>query len=351
MRILVYSFLKRLKLVLGPTKFIAYIGGHGHDNYGDDVMFNILERHLKDENYKLITIHSYGIEKVLKYFNLSGSAFFERIILGGGTLINDMWFYKVESLLNLKVPMVSLGTGVGSCGLEQNKKIDFLKWKLVLNDFEEINVRGAISKERLLSIGINSNIIGDLALLNGKTRVIKPEKKKIVLNLIDIKEYNDFWESLIPKIKLLIEDGWEIIPLVLNPIDYEYTKSYFEKLNIKGDFTLVRDENHFLNIISGARFSICVRLHGAVLTAIENIPTILFGYRDKCLDFMGSIDQKRFCLNVDNISKDEFDIDELLLELIDVESNFKIRNRINTEILKHKKNIIQHLKILFHESR
>tara|TARA_R110002033_G_C3896269_1_gene239481 strand:+ start:7518 stop:8585 length:1068 start_codon:yes stop_codon:yes gene_type:complete len=344
LKILFTSFFRRLKLVGAKKKYIAYIGGHGHDNYGDDVMFNILSKYLDGEGYKLITIHSYGIEKALKYFRLSGPSFFEKIILGGGTLINDMWFYKVESLINLDVPIVSLGTGVGSCGLEQNKHIDFLKWESVLNTFEEVNVRGAISKERLLTIGVKSNIVGDLALLNGKSEIIKASRKKIVLNLMNIKEYNDFWESLIPKIKSLAENGWEVIPLILNPIDYDYTKTYFEKLNIKSDFSLVKDERQFLDIIDGASFSICVRLHGAVLTTLENIPTILFGYRDKCLDFMGSIEQERFYLNVDSLSKEQFHIDELLEELMDFDSNFKVRKTINTEILKHKKNITLHLK-------
>lgn len=344
LNILFSSFFRRLKLVGDKTKYIAYIGGHGHDNYGDDVMFNILAKYLNNEGYKLITIHSYGIEKTLKYFRLSGPAFFEKIILGGGTLINDMWYYKVESLINLDVPIISLGTGVGSCGLEQNKHIDFLKWESVLNAFEEVNVRGSISKERLLTIGVESNIVGDLALLNGKNEVNKASRKKIVLNLMNIKEYNGFWESLIPKLKSLAENGWEIKPLILNPIDYDYTKAYFEKLNIKSDFSLVKDERGFIDIIDSASFSICVRLHGAVLTTLENIPTILFGYRDKCLDFMASIEQERFYLNVDSLSKEQFHIDELLKELMEVDSNFTVRKKISTKILNHKNSITTHLK-------
>jgi polysaccharide pyruvyl transferase WcaK-like protein len=343
-RILLSSFFKRLKLMGLNTKNIAYIGGHGHGNYGDDVMFNILSKHLANEGYTLITIHSYGIEKALRYFRLSGPAFFKKIILGGGTLINDMWFYKVESLINLDVPLLSLGTGVGSCGIEQNKNIDFLKWKHILDKFDEVNVRGAISKERLFSIGVKSNIVGDLALLNAKTEVSKVDRKKIVLNLMNITEYNFFWESLIPKIKSLSDDGWEITPLILNTNDCAYTKEYFKKLNIKGDFSLVKDEIQFQNIIDSTAFSICVRLHGAVLSTIENIPTILFGYRDKCLDFMGSINQEGFYLNVDQISKDQFNIDDQLSELMDFESNNKVRTTINTKILNHKNNITLHLK-------
>ena len=335
---------KRLKILSSKQKCIAYIGGHGHNNYGDDVMFNILEQYLRGQGYQLITIHSFGIEKTLRHFKLSGPSFFKKIILGGGTLINDMWYYKVESLLKLNVPIVALGTGVGSCGLEQNKQIDFLKWKTALNVFEEVNVRGEISQKRLLSIDVKSNVVGDLALLNGKIEVSKASRKKIVLNLMNIKEYNSFWESLIPKLKSLINEGWEIVPLVLNPIDKDYTKEYFEKLDVHGDFSLVKNEEEFLNIINEASFSICVRLHGAVLTTIENIPTILFGYRDKCLDYMGSIGQKRFYINLDNISVDQFNFDVLLEDLVDVESNFEVRKIINSRVLDHKNTIISHLK-------
>ena len=167
--LLIKLFFERLLILSKLKNNYAYIGGHGFKNYGDDVMFYLLKEYCDTSfGFNIITIHSYGIERILMFFKLSGPKFFKKIVLGGGTLINDMWYQKVQDLQRLNIPMIALGTGVGSCGLEQNSIVKIDKWGNLLRKFEFVGVRGEISLNRIKGFNINAKITGDLALLGHK---------------------------------------------------------------------------------------------------------------------------------------------------------------------------------------
>lgn len=294
-------------------KAIGYIGGHGANNLGDDVMFHALKSELFQD--KLITFQTVGIEKLLAKVGLSGNKFFKLLILGGGTLINDMWHNKVSRSSQLGIPTISLGTGVGSCGIEQFEKVDVSSWQDILRNFLTVNVRGELSKAKLNNIGVSSKVSGDLALLLANENINYTYDKKVGLNLMDIAKYNDNWESLLPSLSDLCKEGWTFEALILNPSDLVYTKKYFQKLGATSDkFKVISDYNEFLSASEKLAFTICVRLHGSVLSLCNNIPTILFGYRDKCKDFMSSMGLEDYYIDLDKDNK-PLQISEAILSL------------------------------------
>jgi polysaccharide pyruvyl transferase WcaK-like protein len=339
------EFCKRFFLKLTGKKInIGYIGGHGVANLGDDVMYFALKKSIP--NYNVLTFQTIGVEKLLCFFGLSGNSFFKLIVLGGGTLINDMWFNKVERSLNFKVPVIALGTGVGSCGLEQSRAIDFSNWTKVLNQFKFVGVRGEMSKNRLISTGVNSSVVGDLALLLAIKAPQKSIKKVIGINLMDIAEYNEYWEAMIPELLKLKEEGWGFEPLVMNPNDLKYTSRFFEKLGISNKIEIIASDDEFKLKTNELTFTICVRLHGSVLSLCNNVPTVLFGYRDKCKDFMSSVDLTEFYIDLDdnNLNKLNYALDKIEL-LKDVKINKNIRSKVLEKALFYKKELLNMLNL------
>lgn len=336
------EFVNRFQFYFNKKKLVGYIGGHGVKNLGDDVMYYALEKSVLP--YKVVTFQTIGVEKLLSAFGLSGKKFFKLLVLGGGTLINDMWRNKVGRSLQFGIPLISLGTGVGSCGVEQSETVDFSSWKDILNKFESVNVRGYLSKTRLESIDVPSTVTGDLALLLATGQLKNTYSKKIGLNLMDIPLYNQFWEAIIPILIDLQAEGWQYEALVINPKDLIYTRSYFEKLGLKQhSIKLINSYEGFIQASENLAFTICVRLHGSVLSLCANVPTILFGYRDKCEDFMSSIDLADFYVNLNLLDKD-FKIADKISTLKQADQQIAIREKIFNNTNEYKSRLFQVIK-------
>jgi polysaccharide pyruvyl transferase WcaK-like protein len=333
------EFFKRIVLLIfnKKEKNIGYIGGHGFKNLGDDVMYFAMQRSFP--KYNIVTFQTVGVEKLLSIFGLSGKKFFKLIVFGGGTLINEMWFNKVERSLGFNLPIIALGTGVGSCGLEQSHQINFSNWTNVLNKFRFVGVRGLQSQNRLDGINVRSNIVGDLALLLSTEEPKKAFKKRIGLNLMDIPEYNKYWEAVIPTLLELKAKGWEFEPLVMNPNDLIYTKEFFKKLHLEMEIDVLESFDQFVIKSNELAFTICVRLHGSVLSVCDNIPTILFGYRDKCKDFMYSVDLDDYYIDLDTDKADELAVNEKIYALVNKDKNNQHRNTILNKALYYKNKI------------
>lgn len=339
LKLLVKELFKRVNLLIlnKNTINIGYIGGHGVDNLGDDVMYFAIKESVP--KYNVLTFQTIGVEKFLCLFGLSGKKYFKLIVLGGGTLINEMWFNKVKRSLNFDIPIVALGTGVGSCGLEQSHEINFSNWTDVLNKFKFIGVRGEMSQNRLEGINVYSDVVGDLALLLSTDKLNDSYTKKIGLNLMDIPEYNKYWESVIPTLLKLKENGWEFVPLVMNPNDLIYTQEFFRKIGLEISIDVLKSNDEFVIKTNQLAFSMCVRLHGSVLSVCNNIPTILFGYRDKCKDFMNSVDLIDFYIDLEYSKFNEDLINLKIDNLIDKGENLKIRNVLLSKVLFYKNKI------------
>ncbi|WP_029035325.1 polysaccharide pyruvyl transferase family protein [Salinimicrobium terrae] len=342
-KILALEIRKRLPLKRSTKSNIGYIGGHGVRNLGDDAMFNAFKENIPE--YNVITLQSIGVEKALSIVGLSGKSFFEKFILGGGTLINEMWFDKVKRSLSFDVPLISLGTGVGSCGIEQPYETRFSFWREVLQQFQFVGVRGNMSRRRLKEIDVDSEVVGDLALLLGDSDIKKEYEKLIILNLMDIQEYNHFWEKMIPHLKSYLKEGWDIKPLIINPNDLPYTKRYFNELGLSEPMAVTETYNSFEQAVKGAALCISVRLHSGVLSLCYNIPTILIGYRDKCEDFMDSLDLMHSYVSVEKeITLKEFSILEKVDNLLDKDKNIEERQKISKKVNFYKEKLQKAIK-------
>jgi polysaccharide pyruvyl transferase WcaK-like protein len=249
---------------------IGYVGGHFCGNLGDELMFECF----------IDQWHPAAVE----------------------TLDTP----RVEEFLSkLGVPMVAIGTGVGSCGKEQRGDVSFSEWKPVLSRFDSVWLRGPISVQRLKSIGLNGvKMCGDVALLLFEKVELNPCANRIAINVLKEPMTDDSLREIvalvIPELK---RRGFVIDAWVLNQDDIPYTK---ELIGEHADRVLImKTHQDIIDAAKHVRFSICTRLHASVFSVMRSVPTILLAYRDKCLDFMQSVGLEGSC--VDLLAEDCFE--------------------------------------------
>jgi len=321
----------------------CYIGGQGDSNLGDEAMLEAARRLLPGVD--LIDVVYPNQERRLARLSLSGAPFFDFAILGGGTLINHHWHEKVQTALAQGLPIFCLGTGVGSAGFGMAVQTDAGDWKPLLQQFAGIGVRGPRSEARLRSLGLGRvEIIGDLALTLTPETLPKAGAGKFVVNVTappgdDPGNYARVNE-LEGVIKKLTVDGWTAVPVAMHRNDIEPLKQLMERATGKKyEILMPPTAQEFFDILTPCAFTLAVRLHAAILSCCVGVPPLMLGYRDKCLDFMESIDLEEWHINV--MEAPEGLVTERSLALADSAS--KLRQPIHSSCLKWRGRIEQYV--------
>jgi polysaccharide pyruvyl transferase WcaK-like protein len=275
---------------------VGYIGGHFCGNLGDEIMYKCFCDFVQPA--ALETLESPGVEELLSKFGLSGPAYFHRYIFGGGTLINPIWRGKVDRLSQMNVPIVSIGTGVGSCGKEQADDIVFEDWKPVLERFDSIHLRGDRSCKKLQDLGLSETAVcGDVALSLYQELELDLGAKRVAINVLRDSateaQVADIIRRVIP---LLRSHGYSIDAWILNEEDVAFTEEVFGEHIDR--LLVLRTHDDILQAAKGVRFTVCTRLHAAVFSVTCCIPTVLLAYRDKCLDFMETVGLQDSCVDL-----------------------------------------------------
>ncbi len=319
---LIIAARRRLQLLGNSRKHVCYIGWLGHGNLGDEAIFKGLQSISKHSNFEQFSGDK--IEKLLAKFKLSGSSFFSSALLGGGTLINPKFLHSVKTMLDTKVPISALGTGVGSTGFGDDYFVNIDEWKEPLSQFQYIGVRGPLSLSALNTLGIqNVEIIGDLGLSLAKQDVIKCNNSRsfainVTFPLVALREKPPprYLATLVAVIKDLSKDGWRPVPIAMSvkdvkPIQELLFRAHGKKVHVP----IAYHHDNFFELIKPCKFAITVRLHAAVLSCCAGVPPLVIGYREKCSDFMASLQLEEWCLDL--FSAELKDINAALHKLID----------------------------------
>jgi polysaccharide pyruvyl transferase WcaK-like protein len=238
-------------------------------------------------------------EAILNPLSLSGKRHFQGVLLGGGTIIGPAYALPVRRTLKLRLPMVTFGSGVGSAGFGNAERPELSEWKNLLDQFEMIGVRGWRSHEALTKLGIKKvQVIGDPALSLGPDTLPKAKvRPTLAVNLAGNAgdQYGigtcACYREVAAIAKRHIADGGDLLPIALGPGDRRFLRDLLADAGLEGQPILQpHTPDQFLRCVSGAQWLIGVRLHSAVLASAVGTVPILFAYRDKCRDFMESID-------------------------------------------------------------
>lgn len=283
---------------------LAYIGSQHQDNLGDGVMYNAAAKLLQD--FRLVAWRGHRMEQRLQRCGLSGTPYFRGTVLGGGTLINPYWAEDVRLALRQGLRVWSLGTGVGNCGFEQADEVELGEWAPLLRQFSGVGVRGPLSRDRLEALGVpRVQVVGDLALVLARDRCLEPADRPAVavnLALPHSEERQSGERRLLPELesvlKTLIRAGWRVVPVAMTSRDVEALQSLLHSATGESvQVEICSNAEALLDTIAPCRFTIAVRLHAAILSACVGVPPLMLGYRDKCLDFMASVELEQWHLS------------------------------------------------------
>ncbi|QRN95955.1 polysaccharide pyruvyl transferase family protein [Archangium violaceum] len=313
---------ERLSLLREGGQRVAYAGGHGWRNLGDDALFEAAQRVL--EGVHLVSFRYPRHEERFAHLGLSGRPFFQRFVLGGGTFINPYGLGTVRAALRQGLPAWTLGTGVGSAGFNMSRKPDLAEWRALLRDFQAVGVRGPRSKALLEDLGVShAEVIGDLALVLAREAPVRPlEPRRFAVNLVlpPRQEREGFayerLEGLERAIRHFMARKWEPLFVAMHEHDVEALYRLKVAVGRAEDLThSPRTAEEYMELVGPCTLTFATRLHAAVLSCCAGTPTLSLGYREKCLDFMSSLGLDAW--HVD-LSVPEEDIFERALELAEV---------------------------------
>lgn len=287
---------ERLVLLRGEQPRLAYVGGQGWRNLGDDALFEAAQQVLG--GMRLVTFRYPRREERLSLLGLSGRGYFQQFVLGGGTFINPYGLTTVRAALQQGLPAWTLGTGVGSAGFGMCRRPDLMEWRAVLRDFRAVGVRGPYSKAALDALGVSGvEEIGDLALVFARpspSLVVHPRRFVVNITLPPPEEREGYpyerLEGLEHAIRHFLAQGWTPVFVAMHSNDHQPMRRLMAAVGRAGD--VLHTPSHasdYLSLVGPCSFTLAVRLHAAVLSCCAGTPVLSLGYREKCLDFMASL--------------------------------------------------------------
>lgn len=290
---------------------IAYVAGwNRHHNLGDEALYAALKLLFCPADF---VDYPKGLET--KLFLRSADA----ALLAGGTLIGGKvsTVEKAAHCFKICRRSVVFGTGVdnpnfwierfGVSDWQNCKK----QWKKVLQKSEYVGVRGPLSAEILVDLGLSKvEVIGDPVLAFARTEL--PSKNSwqadtIGFNIGETKGYmwgdqNQLCAQYIKLAMLARKAGFRIKWFVVWPRDLPITLQAAGSSNTTDDiYKIYEDYNTYLDLVKSVSIFVGMKLHSVALAMCNYVPSLMLEYRPKCRDFMKSIGQDEATIRTDSV--------------------------------------------------
>ncbi len=313
---------------------IGYIGWTGHDNLGDEAMYQAAI--VLMSRYSIYPWHRESRKNPLtRGLEMLGG--FKAGCLGGGTLI----YSGLGNLKSMQValehgwPVFTLGCGAGTVEGVTDPRHDIPRhracWNEILKQCCGISVRGPLSLALMQEQGFeNTKLVGDLALYLGKAVLpIKAEQPVLGINVgVMVKEDQgkDVLEKLLSIITHYRQKGWKIRLYCIWPKDLPCCEELAQKagMDVGSIESHYIDGMQFIRSVQSCRVFIGMKLHAVVLACCGRVPAVMMEYRPKCRDFMLSMGLERF-----NRKLADLEIDWLIEAIDELDTN---RDRYTEQI-------------------
>jgi hypothetical protein len=269
-------------------QLLGYIGAAYSSNLGDRAVFEAFERFSCAPRQ---VIASAAHERRLSRVRLDARSSFRRVVLGGGTIINDYTIAIVEELVAQGARLSVVGAGVGRGGWDnESTVIEGTSWPRLLSSFEHVGVRGPASARMLQRAGVRSAVVdGDLALALARDPRRWRPRPIVLLNGIrppgDATWSDGFRRSCRELAEHWRSRGARVLGLVMHPDDEVANQELFGH----GETFVPRNSDAFIATAAEAEFLFSMRLHGGVLGVCSGAPVALVAYLDKVRDFAESV--------------------------------------------------------------
>jgi polysaccharide pyruvyl transferase WcaK-like protein len=304
---------ERLVPLLEGRPRLAYVGGHGFQNLGDDALFEAARQVF--DGFHVATFRFAPREMRLARLGLSGSRYFQQFILGGGTFINPYGLPVARTALRQGLPAWTLGTGVGSAGFNMNPRPELLEWRDLLRDFRAVGVRGPLSKATLDALNVpRVEVIGDLALVFAREASEPPAlPRRFAVNTMfsppgEKAGYPDErLDGLAHAVRHFMSQGWEPVFVAMHEWDALCLRRLAATVGREGAIIHEpRTAEAYMRLVGPCTLTLAVRLHAAVLSCCAGTPPLMLGYREKCLDFMASLGLEAWHVDLSSPEQDIF---------------------------------------------
>ncbi len=299
----------------------AYIGWLGHQNLGDEILFQAHKVLFPDVN--LIPYNSVVLEPLCR---LSRQRPYQFGILGGGTLIaqHHTWLTAVKHLQDRGIPMICLGTGVASPAFWsqgdqtrsqlKHQPAELLDWVEALSHFEYVGVRGPHSQRILADAGVQTaTIVGDtaLTLASDSMEADRGVKPGVVGVNVGYVRWDPMWgvpdrflDEVVKLIQVLCDSGRHVRLLPVWTLDVPSNQEIVRRVDRDRCTLTCAFDNYtdYSNAVSECEVFMGQRLHSTVIACMNRIPSLMVEYRPKCRDFMASLGLEKYVLRTDTFA-------------------------------------------------
>lgn len=308
---------------------ILYLAWLGSNNLGDVYMWEIFREFGK----KYLDPKKFMIIPSLPTVDLTNLKPFDLIVLGGGSIIHPNYIQILYKAIQLKKKIIIWGSGIDSLNkdyiqhyLGKTPSIPSLfpeeihtKLATILDQSMYTGIRGPLTyhilKEMNLPVNKVTQSLDPGLLVNHPvlTTPVSPKKvlkgKWIALNWGT--SYNKIFggnerkveDQLVKAIRKLIRKGYRIYLYLVWWRDRKPAQRLFNKIGDRRHVHLDPHIYHYLDLIQILKqcdFSINLKLHANVLSAVANVPFIALGYRIKVFNFAFSVGLQDFVLYTDD---------------------------------------------------
>ena len=292
----------------------AYLGYARRGNMGDELLFDIFSKHLAPRQ---LYLYPRTPRELVSYMGSLRPPRRPTLLLGGGTFIGGPWWrshIERSSLLVQPAHVVMVGAGAmgsldGQPGGESTAR-EIASWRSILRRCDEVTVRGPLTQQLLADAGIDSEVVGDPALLAD----LRPTTTVPRLLGITLGPTSGFRSAGAEEIITKIVDAvvtleahtacWRVRVVGANFEDVEVSAQLVERLRagaIEVEVTMAPDPQAFADLIAPCDVFVGQRLHSVVVASVLGIPALMLSYALKCDDFMASINRQRWTLPIDRL--------------------------------------------------
>jgi len=295
---------------------IAYVGWTGHQNFGDEMLYQAYQRLFPE--YHVLPFVKLSPGKKGLYKKITGRDVFAAGCLGGGTLINRSKgrLKTFSKLLDACPVCFCLGTGVANAGFWEGRGDwgdELKRWVELLKRCQFVGVRGPVGAEMLRQAGLKDvKVVGDSALAFARESCATPEEKTVGVNVGTA--LGNVWgteEEMVERIalacKALRAKGWNILFWCVWPSDMDATKALAKQIGVAEQkiHLITNDVEDALDLCGRCTTFIGMKLHSVVTAICAGVPSIMIEYRPKCRDFMASLGLEEFVVRSDSIDVDQ----------------------------------------------
>lgn len=300
---------KSLKEFLGaPPRSSLYVGWVGHGNLGDEVLWAACGEAMPQLDLRV------GEPPYRRPLGAVARRPFGSVIVGGGTLLLEPYYlHLIEPQHRRGTPLAVFGSGARADPTGASRELRS-RWQEVLSTAAYIGVRGEHSSQVLSELGIESEVIGDLACLTYGTQPPNRERRScpaVAMNATQLSTSKEARRKLRALMDRLDQDGVRLVVLKASPED-DVDSFFLASGARQADVPIVRVDNlgelrrlaHSVDAVVG------MRLHSTALAMAAGTPGIMLGYDAKCHEWMESVDAGEYWFDAW-----DFDVDEVLHRL------------------------------------